>query len=94
MNVFDQFLRVGVFLHRVRFETSLEQVSASLMTTIEADAVRRLQPSCRGAEIRSRRLKQQAIVVGHQAVGMDHHPNRSVVCSRIVIYRSRSASSR
>ena len=44
------------------------------MAKIEPDGVRRLQPADRGTQIGAWSLYQQMIVVGHQAVRVDYHP--------------------
>jgi len=44
------------------------------MPSIEPDGVRRLQPADRSTQIGAWSLYQQMIVVGHQAVRVDYHP--------------------
>ncbi len=74
MNVLDQLPRIGVLLDQMGLEATLVQMPATAVTAIETDAVSRLEPTGRVAQIGARCLGQQVKVIRHQAVRMDYQP--------------------
>ncbi len=56
MNVLDQFPRIGVFLDQMGLEATLVQMPATAVAAIETDAVSRLEPTGRVAQIGARSL--------------------------------------
>ncbi len=72
MNVLDQLPRISVFLEQMGLEATLVQMPATAVATIETDAVSRLEPTGRVAQIGARCLSQQVKVIGHQAIRMDY----------------------
>ena len=74
MNVLDQLPRIGVFLDQMGLEATLVQMPATAVAAIETDAVSRLEPTGRVAQIGARCLGQQVKVIRHQAIRMDYEP--------------------
>ena len=74
MNVLDQLPRIGVLLDQMGLEATLVQMPATAVAAIETDAVSRLEPTGRVAQIGARCLGQQVKVIRHQAIRMDYKP--------------------
>lgn len=74
MNVLDQLPRIGVLLDQMGLEATLVQMPATAVAAIETDAVSRLEPTGRVAQIGARCLGQQVKVIRHQAIRMDYEP--------------------
>ncbi len=74
MNVLDQLPRIGVLLDQMGLEATLVQMPPTAVAAIETDAVSRLEPTGRDAQIGARCLGQQVKVIRHQAIRMDYQP--------------------
>jgi hypothetical protein len=74
MDIQDQPLRVHVGFDHLRLESTLKQMAAATMPPIEAHRIGHLQPTHGLAQIGPRRFHQQMIMIGHETVGVEAHP--------------------
>jgi hypothetical protein len=65
--------QVGITVHELRPEPTLEHMATSLVSPVESLRVHPVEVSHRDGEIRLEGLQQQMIVIAHEAIGVTQH---------------------
>jgi hypothetical protein len=72
-NVATDFPQVGVSIHELGGESTLQHMAASLVSPIESLRVDAVEVPHRGREVRLQDLQQQMIVITHKAIRVASH---------------------